>query len=207
MKENKGFTLIELLVTVVIFAFIIGLAAYSFRFYAGIVKKIIMPYPEEAVNFSKLQNAIESSFYFIGERKNDFGKSKFFLYFNGSPEKMEFISSKPILENGLAVCKLYSKDGKLIWEESPVYSKYDNYKIPKITDKKKQLILMNNISNFHITYYTNNTNSGSDFITEKMPRLIKISLSQNGKQWSFYFKIESDFNTKENIIRYMYEPF
>ncbi len=64
---RKGFTLIEMLVSIIIFSFIIALAAYSFRFYADITKKIIMPYPQQAVNFSNLGDAVRSMFYFVSE--------------------------------------------------------------------------------------------------------------------------------------------
>jgi|GEM_PF-4110180 len=205
IKRNGGFTLVELLVAAAIFSFVIGLAAYSFRFYTDIVKKVVMPYPEKAVNFSKLQDALKSMFYFVGENMNLFGKKQFFLYFYGKPDEIKFISAEPVFGKSISVCRLYKKNGKLILAESPVYSKYNNYKLPKITAEKKDTVLMNNVSDIRITYFTDKAKTS--FLKEKIPRLIKIDITQNNKKLTFYFKIESDFNSKKALTGFIYEPF
>ena len=205
LKNSRGFTLVELLVAAAIFSFVIGLAAYSFRFYTNIVKKVVMPYPEEAVNFSKLQDTLRSIFYFVGEKKDLFGKRQFFLYFYGKPNEIKFISAKPIFGDSISVCRLYQKDGKLRLDESPVYSKYDNYKLPEIAADKKDTVLMNNVSKIEITYFTDKMET--TFLKEKIPQLIKIDITQNNKKLTFYFKIESDFSSKKAYTGFIYEPF
>ena len=204
---RKGFTLIEMLVSIIIFSFIIALAAYSFRFYADITKKIIMPYPQQAVNFSNLGDAVRSMFYFVSEDSDELGKKSFYIYFYGDAESMSFITAKPIRISGnIAVCKLYLDNGTLMLDESPVYSKYNNYKEPSlIAEDEKKIALMKNVSDLQLTYFENQKKTQA--LKEKIPQLVEIQLKQNGKQMTFYFKIKSDFVKKINWTELLYAPF
>ncbi len=204
---RKGFTLIEMLVSIIIFSFIIALAAYSFRFYADMTKKIIMPYPQQAVNFSNLGDAVRSMFYFVSEDSDELGKKSFYIYFYGDAESMSFITAKPIRISGnIAVCKLYLDNGTLMLDESPVYSKYNNYKEPSlIAEDEKKIALMKNVSDLQLTYFENQKKTQA--LKEKIPQLVEIQLKQNGKQMTFYFKIKSDFVKKINWTELLYAPF
>ena len=205
MAEKKGFTLIELLISIVIFSFIIAAATYSFRLNIGIVRKIIMPYPQEAVKFSYLEDAVRSIFYFVGERKNMLNKTAFFTYFYGNDKQMRFITSKPIGFEGIALCRLYLHNNTLFLDESPVYSKYNNYKEPKLTPKdKKQVILMQNVSKIRIKYFIKDKQVYS--LNEKIPNLVKIELTSNDKNRVFYFSIMSNFEVKKYLTRAFYAP-
>ena len=204
---KRGFTLIEMLVSIIIFSFIIALAAYSFRFYADITKKIIMPYPQRAVNFSNLGGTIRSMFYFVSEKSNELGKKSFYIYFYGDASSMSFITAKPIkISDNIAVCKLYLDNGTLILDESPVYSKYNNYKEPTLTtEDEKKVIIMKNVSDLQLTYFRNQKKI--QILKEQMPQLVEIQLKQNGKQMTFYFKIKADFVKKINWTELFYAPF
>ncbi len=204
---RKGFTLIEMLVSIIIFSFIIALAAYSFRFYADITKKIIMPYPQQAVNFSNLGDAVRSMFYFVSEDSDELGKKSFYIYFYGDAESMSFITAKPIRISGnIAVCKLYLDNGTLMLDESPVYSKYNNYKKPSlIAEDEKKIAIMKNVSDLQLTYFENQKKTQA--LKDKIPQLVEIQLKQNGKQMTFYFKIKSDFVKKINWTELLYAPF
>ncbi len=204
---RKGFTLIEMLISMVIFSFLIALAAYSFRFYANVAKKVVMPYPQKAENFSKLEDTLRSIFYFTGERINGFGKISFFTYFYGNSENMTFITSKSINCNkGIYICKLYVDNKTLILEESPVYSQYNDYKNPYLTKKSRNRIsLMKNISKIKFLYYVNG--SKTEQLTQEIPSLIEIQIEQNNKILQLYFKIQSDFTSKKNLMRLFYAPF
>ena len=206
MRNRYGFTLIELLIALMIFSIAIGLAAYSFRFYVHIIDKIIMPYPKEGVNFSKLRDAIESTFYFVGEKKNMLGKKRFFFFFYGQEKEMKFITTKPILGHTLSVCRIYVKDDKLIWEEAPVYARDNDYKMPDITTHKKQIVLMKNISDFQLEYFKEGKKLFS-YIKEQLPTLVAIHFTKDGRETTFFCKIKSDFVTKKAFTGYFYAPF
>lgn len=204
---RRGFTLIEMLVSIIIFSFIIALAAYSFRFYADLTKKIIMPYPQKAVDFSNLENTIRSMFYFVSQKEDEFGKESFYLYFYGNAESMSFITAKPIkINDNIAVCKLYLDNGTLMLDESPVYSKYNNYKQPFLTvENEKKIAIMNNVSDLQLTYFKNKKETQT--LKEQIPQLIEIQLKQNGQQMTFYFKVKSNFVKKINWTELFYAPF
>ena len=204
--RKKGFTLVEMLIAVVIFSFMVGLAAYSFRFYIGLVNKIVMPYPKDAVIFSKLRSAIDSMFYYVAEKKDIVGKQKFYYYFYGNNKEMRFITTKPILSDELYVCEIHEKNGDLVWEESPVYCKNNDYKNPDLVDPKS-IVLFSDISDFEIGYFVNGQKIFGD-IKEEMPDLIEVSFvkKKTGKKFNLYFKIKSTFNNKKALTEYIYAP-
>ena len=205
MKEN-GFTLIEVLVSIVIFSFLIGLAAYSFRFYIGIIGKIQDSYPERARNLSLLGETIRSMFWFVGEKKALLDKDRFFVYFYGKPDSMLFITGKPIdISNNLAVCKLFIDNNNLILQESPVYFKYNNYKNPCIVnDFKKDLIILKNVDRIELAYFSKGKEIRN--LEGNIPSLVKMSLIfKDKKEMVVYFKIKSNFYNKKALSRIMYE--
>ncbi len=204
---KKGFTLIEMLVSMVIFSFIIALAAYSFRFYAYITKKIVMPYPDEAVRFSRLEDVVKSMFYFVCETNNGIGKKQFYIYFHGDSKSMDFITAKPVnIVDNIAVCRLYLDNNTLILKESPVYSKYNNYKEPSlIKEVEKTFTIMNNVSDFKLTYFKDNKKT--HYLDKKIPQLVEIQIKWKNKQMTFYFKIMSNFEKKKYFMDLFYAPF
>ena len=205
-KTGKGFTLIEVLIALVVFSIVMGLAAYSFRFHINIINKIIFPYPKEAMEFSKLGSAIRSGFYYIGEKKGLMGKGRFFIFFKGQSDEMEFITAKPIMGGKLAVCRLFFNDGNLICEESPVYSKDNNYKYPEITAKSKKVVLISGIEDFFFEYFKNGEKMSSD-VSDEMPDAVVMRFKEHGQEKTYFFKIESDFSKKKELTGYYYAPF
>lgn len=194
-QKSKGFTLIELLISLVIFSLLVGIFARSFSFFTSFIKKLISPYPEEAVNIGQLRLAINSIFYYTCKKNK-----KTFYYFFGTPQEIRFITTKPILEKELAVCRIYREAGKLLWEEAPVYSIQSDYNIPTLGQEKKRKILLGGISDFSIEYYFPDGKS-SYFVKEKIPALVKMLVLRDGKKREFFFKINSDFKDKKDVIK------
>ncbi len=208
MIKKSGFTLIELLVAITIFSFLIALATFSFRFYANLVKKLIMPYPNNAVMFSRLRDAVDSTFYYVVEKQDITGKPHFFLFFNGEPSQMEFITSKPLGFGGIALCKLYlTNDNQLILEESPIYCCKNNYKYPRfIKSDTKQFVVMKNVKALQISYLVNGRYKRK--VNGKVPSLINVRLESTKDQtYVLFFKVASNFNTKKALTQLYYAPF
>ena len=204
-EGEKGFTLIEILIAVIIFSFVIWLASYSFSFYTSLIKKITQPYPETAINFSKLREAVDDAFFYVGQKRDLLGKVKDFIYFYGSKNEMKFITTKPFFYNEPCVCKLYFDNDSIKWEESPVYSKYDNYKSPELTQNNlKKITLWKNVSGFKLEYIVDKEKVSS--IKEKIPSLVQISFNKKGKLLVFYFNVRSDFKEKLFWTKYINAP-
>ncbi len=197
---KRGFTLIELLISITIFSILIALAAYSFRFNIGIIRKIVMPYPKQAMDFSCLNDTLKSIFYFVGEKKNIIGDKKFFDYFYGEKNRIRFITMG---KNGPMLCKLYLDNGTLKLDRVDVYTRYNDYKDPYfVKSKTKSTFLMGGVEDLDISYLVDG--AMVHFVKEKVPRMIKIGLTQEGKHWTFYFKVESNFKKKKDYAEYFY---
>jgi len=201
---NKGFTLIEILISIIIFSIIIALASYSFSLYANDIKKMINPYPSEAVNVSRLDDALRSVFYFTASKENIYGEKHFFVYFYGNNNSMQFITAEPINIKSIAVCKLFLDNGTLKLEESPVYCKFNDYKNPFVTEKCiKDINILNNIEQLDIMYYKNGNKLTS--LKEEIPEFIEMKLTnKNDKKFTLLFKVMSNFESKKGITQFMY---
>ena len=206
-KKTSGFTLIELLVSVIIFSLLIGLASLSFRMYISILKKTKILYPETAVKYSKLAAIFRSTFYYTAVRKSLDGRNIYFYYFYGSPKKVRFITSKPVyIKDNLALCEVFLKNNSLYITEVPVYSKYVNFLNPDINTKiaitRK---IFNNVSDVSFEYYTDNDVYNN--IKEIIPSAIKMNIAIDNNRIELFFKIRSDFESKKNITKYLYDLF
>lgn len=205
-RREKGFTLTELLIALFIFSMLIGLAAYSFRFYISTINKVVLPYPKRAFIFSKLSDAIKSAFYYVAKKQNMMGKDRFFIFFEGTPDEMTFITAKPLMGYTLALCRLSTRGENMIWEESPVYAKDKDYKVPEISGDKKKLVLASGVTDFRLEYYRNGEKLPSE-IRHEMPTLVAVHFRRRNRDLTYYYKIESDFSKKKVFTAYYYSPF
>ena len=192
-----GFTLIELLIALVVFSIMVGLAAYTFRFYIGIAKRVLTPYPEEAVAFANLREAINNVFYYICNRKGLASKDDYFVYFYGSEREVKFVTSRTILGNFCSLCRLYEKNNALMLDASPIYSPENNYLSPMLKNPKR-ITLITGIKNLRIEYYKKGTLLPEE-IKEQIPSLIAIHFIKDGKERSIYCSVKSDFENKGKI--------
>ena len=205
-KSRKAFTLIELLVSLAIFSFVIALASYSFGFFSNVIRKIVEPYPTEAIGFSTLDNALKSVFYYVSE-VNRLGKTDFFLYFYGTKDSMQFISTKSFFKDNLAICRLYVKDGQLILEQYPLFYKKYDYKSPNLKEieklvNPKRIVLFRGLSNIKIRYLIGKQSFES--VRRKIPTDILMNVETNDGNFDFLFHIESNYNKKLLWARYVY---
>lgn len=200
---RKGFTLIELLVSIAIFSILVALAVYSFRFDIGLVKKVVFPYPKEAIEFSYLNDIIKSMFYYVGVKRDVYNKKNFFLYFYGNKKSMKFIS---MTEEGPKLFMLYKKGNVLKLKETKVYSKFNNYLNPFFPSKGIEIkTLFDDVDNIDITYFVNSRKYAT--LKEIMPTLVKISILEKNKKLTFFFKIKSSFNEKLNYAEFFHSVY
>jgi prepilin-type N-terminal cleavage/methylation domain-containing protein len=206
--DKKGFTLIELLVSIAIFAVLISVVAYSFRFTLNIAKYVNYQYAQDLQIISKLRDSLDSIFYFVGQNDRAVEvEDKFFTYFYGDKKEIKYITAEPVLfkKDVLVLGKIYETKNNIYLEEYPVYDKEINYKIPKFKDTKpKKIVLFENVDKFEIEYYKGKERKSQ--LKEEIPTLIKMSFVQNRKEKKeFNFKIKSDFKEKEKINEESFE--
>lgn len=201
--KKKGFTLIELLIAITIFSVLIALATYSFRLDVGLIKRIFMPYPEDAVKFSTLNDIIKSMFFYVGVKKNIYGKKKFFIYFYGIKNNMRFIS---MTKDGPKLFMLSKKNRSLQLKEARIYSRDNDYKNPFFPPKDTKVkTIFNDVDNVNFSYYINNKRYSD--LKEKVPTLVKISITRGNTKSTYSFKIESTFNKKLNYAEFFHSVY
>ncbi|WP_457643480.1 type II secretion system protein [Persephonella sp.] len=203
---RRGFTLIELLVAIVIFSSLVALAAYSFRFYADVVKKITMPYPERAINFSYLDDAFKSLLVFVGQKKDISGKMQFYDVFYGKPHSVEFVSAEARGINGVAICRLSLDNESVYLECSPVFNKLVDYKEPKIVEKiAEKLVVFKNVKSMRLFYFYRGERVSH--ISRKIPELIQLSLVyKDNRKFDMFFAVKTNFFNKKVFTEYFYAP-
>ncbi len=209
--HERGFTLIKFLIAIVIFASLIAMAAFSFRYYAGIVKKIVAPYPQKAMRLSELRDVIDSAFYYVGEKVNSLQqREEFFVVFDGRRKEMIFVSAEPLFINsGVVLCRIYmdTKKRELILEESPIYDKKVNYKDPSFLKNDKKVVLLENVKDVDFYYYIDGDRVKE--VENRMPNMVEVVITQLGKDGrqstlTLYFRIKSDFRNKVYLTKAFY---
>ncbi len=208
--NKKGFTLIELLISIAIFAILISVVAYSFRFTLNIAKYLNYQYAQDLQIISKLRDSLDSIFYYIGQNDRAVEvEDKFFIYFYGNNKEFKYITAEPVLykKNTLVVGKIYEKKGDIYLEEYPVYDKNIDYKIPELKDvESKKAIIFENVDKIEIKYFIDNKEKSQ--IKEEIPTLIKLTLTVNKKEKKeFNFRVKSDFKVKEKYSEELFEGF
>ncbi len=206
--DKKGFTLIELLISIAIFAVLISVVAYSFRFTLNIAKYVNYQYAQDLQVLSKLRDSLDSIFYYIGQNDRAIEvEDKFFTYFYGNRKEVKYITAKPVLykEDILVLGKIYKYKSNVYLEEYPVYDKKMDYKIPKLKDvEPEKIILFENVNKLEIEYYTGEKKKSE--IKEEIPTLIKFFIVRNKtEEKEFYFKVKSDFKQKEKYSEELFE--
>ncbi len=206
--DKKGFTLIELLISIAIFAIIISVVAYSFRFSLNIARYVNYQYAQDLQIISKLRDSLDSIFYYIAQNDRAVeAEDKFFFYFYGNRKEFKYVTSEPVLykKNVLTVGKIYKEKDSLILEEYPVYDKNIDYKIPKLKGlQTKKTVIFENVKKVEFKYFLNDKEKSE--IKEEIPTLIKIVVSTGkNNEKEFNFRIKSDFKIKEKYSEELFE--
>jgi len=204
--SNDGFTLLELLVAITIFSLVIGMAMFSLRYTFGVFRHLDAPFAEETRRITGLRDCIASTFVYIGERSDMFNRNKeFYTFFYGEPDRLTFITSKPLILTGMAICRLSLRDGAVVLEESPVYANDSNYLNPSILPgERRETIIFHDVKSFSLEYFQGGVKL--DAIKEDLPSLIKVVLQTEEKREEFCCRISTDFNNKKQLVRGMNEP-
>ena len=206
MKE-KGFSLMETLVAIIIFSITIGIAVYSLKYAINIIDYLKNPSIKQTINISYLRDSIKSLFFFLSEdtKTKDIQK-RFKFFFYGDNKRILYITTKPIFHKrgNLYIQYVYLKEDYLYLKEFPVYNPKVDYKKPKIPENTKEFILLKDVKDLKITYYSDRWKNN---IKDYIPKLIKISYIDNkGKKIELIFKPESDFYFKKELNIYLYNP-
>jgi len=140
---KKSFTLIELLVTMFLISLLIASAMMSFKLFlkrSDIIKEEI---PKNAMVFNWIERSISGMYPYV--LKN------FKYFFSCSKNKMEYITTTPLIFNNMSVAKIIYENGNINYYESPLFYKTQDYLNPRILDDNySKISLFKNVKNFNI---------------------------------------------------------
>ena len=180
---RKSFTLIEVLVAIFLLSLLLGLAMYSFKLYIKNFNTLNLTLPIKVINYEFLDKNIKALYpYPI----NDYKK----YYFYNTKTSMQYISLYGFYFNYPVVSKLECINNNLIYMESPLYNKYQNYLKPKILKNlvyKRKLFKFNNRCNFDIKFKNN------------FPYFIKLYLDNK----VYFFKPDINWYKLKDILKSM----
>ena len=195
---KKGFTLIELLVTIVLFSLLLATALYSFRFVSLNIRKINNTNPTKAIKYDLLRGVFNSIYYYIDNDSNEINFDKrFYLYFDGEPNKCRFITKSSIFHNQIVISELSYKNEKLWYKESEIFDKTKDYRDLSSIKMDKKFLILDNITKLNFTYTVNNIHH--DRVKKEIPKLITLNFTSNSKEHSYFFTVKS--NNIEEIKR------
>ncbi len=194
-----GFTLVELLVSIVIFALLASMVAYSFGLSSRLVRYAKAPYAEETQNLSRLRDSLSSAFYYIGERSAMAGrKQEFYEYFYGKADEIAFVTTQPIGVEAPAISRLFVEGKTVFLEESALYDSRYDYLDPSLADRQPvRHRIMTDVDRFQISYFKGGESLGRSI--EEIPSLIRLQLDKNRGKLDVYVKVGADFTLKKAL--------
>lgn len=194
--HTKGFTLIEVLVAITLFAIVVSISSYSFRYFVNIFNFVDDPYNREFIKRIELLNSLSGITYYSVKNDDAFGENiKYKNFIIGDRESFKYITNSPFLINyDCVVAKLQIKTGNLIYSEAPLYSYEYDYAKPDTIDNFTEITIDSNINNFAVEYDTDNgiRNTVSDMIQS-----ITISYQKDEEKYTLTSQVFENFNRSQ----------
>jgi len=166
---KKSFTLIEILVAIFLLSLLLATAMFSFRLFIKSSDSVSVNIPKKAIAYEWIDKSISGMYPYVLQENNNY---KYFIHYN--KKKLTYVSSIPLYYTDLVLVQLECKDNKLIYKESPIYNKFQNYKNPKIIENNStKMVLLDNLEKCQI-----NCKKNKNFLKE-------VDLILNSQKWIF----------------------
>jgi prepilin-type N-terminal cleavage/methylation domain-containing protein len=172
---KKAFTLLEVLITIMLMTLLMSSAMFSFKFFLDRLDKTELSLPHDAMSYEYINRVISGLYFYPVEVIKNF-KLEDEYFFKTTSTSFSFITSTPIFYDRISVAKVEYKDNKLIYYESKLYSKEQDFKNPKILAKDFSYLLKKDIKNFKIKY--------SFYKKTNIPKNIELTFD-NSEKWIF----------------------
>jgi len=181
---KKSFTLIEVLVAIFLLSLLIASAMFAFKLFIKNSDAINVKLPEKAISFEWLNRSVSGIYPYI--------LNNFDYFYKCDNDKLIYVTTTPVLYRHLSVAKIFRQNDKVIYEESPVYNRFQDYSHPEILEGNvtKKIILFSNIKKFKI-------------ICHKKVFLDYITLKINDN--TFMFTPKSEWNDLNNTLKSIME--
>lgn len=157
MVNQRGFTLIEVLLASMIFAVLIGIAAWGYGQYMNIwQEKLFSDVPEMSAyrRLALMRRSVEGCLdYYVKSAKSEF----MVPFFEGEKSGFTFVTRCPVFSDAdMAIARItFKKDGELnslVYGEESLGGTYLAVATHKIREEKS-FVVMEDISGFDISYF------------------------------------------------------
>jgi len=183
---KKSFTLIEVLVSIFLLSLLLASLMFAFKLFIKRLNNIVYELPNKSINYELLYKNI-SAFYPYFLQSKDKQHLRLFLKINKN--SIEYISKYPLYFNKMVISKIECKKNHLMYFESLLFSKKQNYNSPIIflKDYNKTLFSYKKICNIKVIRNKKNL----------FPRLVEITLDND----KMIFPIMSNFYRLKILLK------
>ena len=180
---KKAFTLIEILVVLFLLTLLLGLAMSAFKLYLRNFNDITLSLPSKVINYETLNKNLKAIYPYPINNNQDY-------YFFEKANEIKYISLYGFYFNDAVVCELKCENNKLLYMESPLYNKQQNYLNPIILKNLlyKQVLFRAKYK-CHIKVEEN----------KGLPVFIELEIDNN----KYFFKPEINWFKLKDILRIM----
>ena len=180
---KKAFTLIEILVALFLLTLLLGLAMSALKLYLRNFNDLKVSLPLKVINYEILDKNLKAIYpYPINNNKQ--------YFFKQNQNSIKYISLYGFYFDNGVVSQLKCENNKLIYLESPLYNKYQNYLNPKILENivyKRVLFKAKNICKIKVSK------------KDSMPDFIEIDIDN----YKYFFKPEINWFKLKDILNIM----
>jgi len=197
MRGRVAFTLVEVLITILLLTMLIATAMFSFKFFIGNLDRIKLSIPKKAIYYEYLNHSISGIYFYPIDNKNQGSLKKYF--FKKGTNYFSYITTTPIYEDGISIAKVEYKDNYLIYYETKLYTKEQDYKKPMILKDSFHI-------NFRFKIKIDECKINFIFYQDvNIPKSISLIFRNKDKEEEWVFKILS--NHKKFIYEVEEEEF
>jgi hypothetical protein len=138
---RKSFTLIEVLIAVFLLTLLIATAMMSFKVFVKRADDVKYMLPKNAIDFELVNKTVKGFYPYCIKNGS---KAEYFFHYND--KEVEYVSLNGLYYNNSVVSKLVCEDNSLVYYESPLFDKLQNYNNPKILkDENFKIVLLKDL--------------------------------------------------------------
>jgi prepilin-type N-terminal cleavage/methylation domain-containing protein len=135
---KKAFTLIEVLVAVFLLSLLLASLMFAFKLFIKKLNDLVYTLPTRSINYELIYKNISAFYpYFLQSRD----KKQLKLFFKNEKNYIEYISNYPLYYNRMVISRLECSNHKLLYSESLLFDKKQNYNNPVVFQNNFKKVL------------------------------------------------------------------
>ena len=194
---SSGFTLIEMLISVLLLTLIVGTMMFAFKNTLQQFEHTGSAVPETALRYHQLRTLLQSAFPYVTLRRDSFGnsaKNGYETFFKAEERSVEFVSEQPLLQEGMALCRISCEEGGLYYRETPLFGYNRDFNTPETAPDTPTLRLFDDLEECSFRYAYPATKEKGDDAGQPFPSLVTLELRTARRPLEFAFHLKEGFD-------------